>query len=129
VKAAGADEVIEALEQAGVLREVDDEEEYPGPGRPARRWQVNPALRLRSGQALVAKPAAQIAEKKTSPDSDALSARAAGGEGGDPRLPALSAAEGRRGEGEMNRSIETEASHMLDAPPRAPIPVQTDWPK
>jgi hypothetical protein len=129
VKAAGADEVIEALEQAGVLREVDDEEEYPGPGRPARRWQVNPALRLRSGQALVAKPAAQIAEKKTSPDSDALSARAAGGEGGDPRLPALSAAEGRRGEGEMNRSLSTEASHMLDAPPRAPIPVQTDWPK
>ena len=57
VNAAGADEVILALEQAGVLREVDDEEEYPGPGRPARRWQVNPAL--------LAKPAAQIAEKKT----------------------------------------------------------------
>jgi len=44
VKAAGADEVILALEQAGVLRQVEDEEEYPGPGRPARRWQVNPAL-------------------------------------------------------------------------------------
>jgi hypothetical protein len=57
VNAAGADEVILALEQAGVLREVDDEEEDPGPGRPARRWQVNPAL--------LAKPAAQIAEKKT----------------------------------------------------------------
>src|SRR5882757_7935698 len=56
VKAAGADEVILALEQAGVLREVDDEEEYPGRGRPARRWQVNPAL--------LAKPAAQIAEKR-----------------------------------------------------------------
>ena len=54
MNAAGADEVILALEQAGVLREVDDEEEYPGPGRPARRWQVNPAL--------LAKPAAQIAE-------------------------------------------------------------------
>ena len=33
MNAAGADEVILALEQAGVLREVDDEEEYPGPGR------------------------------------------------------------------------------------------------
>jgi hypothetical protein len=57
VNAAGADEVILALEQAGVLREVKDDEEdddYPGRGRPARRWQVNPAL--------LAKPAAQIAE-------------------------------------------------------------------
>ena len=53
VKAAGADEVIEALEQAGVLREADDEDD-PGPGRPARRWEVNPSL--------LAKPAAQIAE-------------------------------------------------------------------
>ena len=61
MNAAGADEVILALEQAGVLREVDDEEEYPGPGRPARRWQVNPVL--------LAKPVAQIAEKKTSPDA------------------------------------------------------------
>ena len=34
VNAAGADEVILALEQAGVLREVDDEEEYPGPRPP-----------------------------------------------------------------------------------------------
>jgi hypothetical protein len=135
VKAAGADEVILALEQAGVLREVDDEEEYPGPGRPARRWQVNPALRPgsgqalrpRSGQALPAKPAAQIAEKKTSPDSDALSAHAVG-EGGAPRVPALGAAEGR-GEGEMGRSIETESSRVLDTPPHVPISVQTDWPK
>ena len=55
VNAAGADEVILALEEAGVLREVDDEEDYRGRGRPARRWQVNPAL--------LAKPAAQIAEK------------------------------------------------------------------
>jgi hypothetical protein len=61
VKAAGADEVILALEQAGVLREVDDEEEYPGPGRPARRWQVNPAL--------LAKPAAQIAESPSLPSA------------------------------------------------------------
>jgi hypothetical protein len=69
VKAAGADEVIQALEQAGVLREVDDEEEYPGPGRPARRWQVNPGLRLRAGQALPAKPAAQIAESPSLPSA------------------------------------------------------------
>ena len=95
-----------------------------------------PALRLRAGQALAAKPLAQIAEKKTSQDYNTLSAGAAGGEGGDPRLPALSAAEGPalsvaegRGEGEVGRSLSTEASHMLDAPPRAPIPVQTDWPK
>ncbi len=62
VKAAGADEVIQLLEQAGVLRELDDEEAYPRPGRPARRWEVNPAL--------LPKPAAQIAETKTSPDSE-----------------------------------------------------------
>jgi len=91
VKAAGADEVILALEQAGVLREVDDEEDYPGPGRPARRWQVNPALLAKSAAQIAqtpslpsaagevsssyddggvgsAKPLAQIAEKQTSPD-------------------------------------------------------------
>jgi Protein of unknown function (DUF3987) len=63
VKAAGADQVILALEQAGVLREVeDDDEDYPGPGRPAKRWQVNPALRLGAAQAPPAKPLAQIAE-------------------------------------------------------------------
>ena len=61
VNAAGADEVILALEQAGVLRELDDEEEDPGPGRPARRWQVNPAL--------LAKPAAQIAESPSLPSA------------------------------------------------------------
>ena len=50
VNAAGADEVILALEQAGVLREVEvDEEDYPSPGRPARRWQVNPALARKTG--------------------------------------------------------------------------------
>ena len=98
VNAAGADEVIEALEEAGVLREVDDEEEYRGRGRPARRWQVNPAL--------LAEPAAQIAEKERKQafrDSDALSAHASlrlvGGERGDPRL---------RGEGEVGRSLSTE---------------------
>jgi hypothetical protein len=61
VNAAGAAGVILALEQAGVLPEVDDEEEYPGPGRPARRWQVNPAL--------LAKPAAQIAESLSLPSA------------------------------------------------------------
>ena len=61
VNAAGADEVIQALEQAGVLREVEvDEEDYPARGRPARRWRVNPGL--------LAKPPAQIAEKKKPPD-------------------------------------------------------------
>jgi hypothetical protein len=94
VNAAGADEVILALEQAGVLREVDDEEEYPGRGRPARRWQVNPAL--------LAKPAAQIAEKKTSPDSKEV--------GADPPTPVPSAAQ-------------------ADPPPRAPAPAQAGWPK
>ena len=69
VNAAGADEVILALEQAGVLREVDDEEEYPGPGRPARRWQVNPALRPGSAKAPTAKPAAQIAESPSLPSA------------------------------------------------------------
>jgi len=69
VKAAGADEVIQALEQAGVLREVDDEEEYPGPGRPARRWQVNPGLRLRAEQAPPAKSLAQIAESPSLPSA------------------------------------------------------------
>ena len=69
VKAAGADEVILALEQAGVLREVDDEEDYPGPGRPARRWQVNPGLRPRPGQAPPAKSLAQIAESPSLPSA------------------------------------------------------------
>jgi hypothetical protein len=61
VNAAGADEVILALEGAGVLREVEVEEEYPSPGRPARRWQVNPAL--------LAKPAAQIAQTPSLPSA------------------------------------------------------------
>jgi hypothetical protein len=104
VNAAGADEVILALEQAGMLREVDDEEEYPGPGRPARRWQVNPVL--------LAKPTAQIAEKKTSPDSKEVE--------GDPRLPVRSAAE-ERGEGEV--------AYQAAAPPGVPAPVQAEWPK
>ena len=67
VNAAGADEVILALEQAGVLREVEVDEDYPSPGRPARRWQVNPALRL--APAPSAKPAAQIAESPSLPSA------------------------------------------------------------
>ena len=67
VNAAGADEVIQALEQAGVLREVEDEEDYPSRGRPARRWQVNPALR--PAPARTAKPAAQIAESPGLPSA------------------------------------------------------------
>jgi Protein of unknown function (DUF3987) len=63
VKATGADEVILSLEQAGVLREVVDEEEYPSRGRPVRRWQVNPGL--------LAKPAAQIAESPSLPSAAA----------------------------------------------------------
>jgi hypothetical protein len=120
VNAAGADEVILALEQAGVLREVDDEEEHPGRGRPARRWQVNPAL--------LAKPLAQIAEKKTSPDSDALSAHAVEEEEGDPRVPALSAAEGPVPSAAEER-WEGEVAYQAAAPPRVPAPVQADWPK
>ena len=70
VNAAGADEVILALEQAGVLREVDgDDEDYPSRGRPARRWQVNPALRPGPAQAPSAKPAAQIAESPGLPSA------------------------------------------------------------
>jgi Protein of unknown function (DUF3987) len=61
VNAAGADEVILALEQAGALREVEVDEDYPSPGRPARRWQVNPVL--------LAKPAAQIAESPSLPSA------------------------------------------------------------
>jgi hypothetical protein len=62
VNAAGADEVILALEQAGALREVEiDEEDFPARGRPARRWQVNPAL--------LAKPVAQIAQTPSLPSA------------------------------------------------------------
>jgi hypothetical protein len=44
VDANGADQVIYRLEGAGVLRPLS--RELSGPGRPARRWQVNPALAL-----------------------------------------------------------------------------------
>jgi hypothetical protein len=43
VTAAAADQVIFRLETAGVLRALRDEP-FLRSGRPARRWQVNPAL-------------------------------------------------------------------------------------
>ena len=51
VNAAGADEVIEALEEAGVLREVDDEEDYRAPRPPgaALAGQSGAARRTRCG--------------------------------------------------------------------------------
>ena len=111
VNAAGADEVIEALEEAGVLREVDDEEEYRGRGRPARRWQVNPAL--------LAEPAAQIAEKITaSPATGRPSLPAHVSEGREPRLlcTALSAncrkRKRRRREGEVDRLLPKRQSRL-----------------
>jgi hypothetical protein len=122
VNAAGADEVILALEQAGVLREVDDEEDYPGRGRPARRWQVNPAL--------LAKPAAQIAEipfdgpQASRPAHDSSGPRASGS------LMSERDARGPEEAGlEVHNSIDTGPSHVLDAPLRAPAPVQAEWPK
>jgi hypothetical protein len=102
VNAAGADEVILALEQAGVLREVDDEEEYPGPGRPARRWQVNPAL--------LAKPLAQIAETPLA----------------GPQAPVLSEAEGSR---PAHDSSGPRASGSLMSERDARGPEEADWPK
>jgi hypothetical protein len=86
VNAAGADEVILALEQAGVLREVEEEDDdYPSRGRPARRWQVNPSLCAKPAAQIAESPSlssaagevssshakslAQIAEKQTAPDS------------------------------------------------------------
>ena len=99
VNAAGADEVILALEQAGVLREVEvDEEDYPpaaarrGAGRSIRRLLAKPAAQIAESPSLPsaagevsssdddggvgslgsspsAESLAQIAEKQTAPDS------------------------------------------------------------
>ena len=130
VNAAGADEVILALEQAGVLREVDDEEEYPSRGRPARRWQVNPAL--------LAKPAAQIAEipfdgPQAPVLSEAEGSRPAHDSSGPRASGSLMSERDARGPEEagleVHNSIDTEPSHVLDAPPRVPAPVQAEWPK
>jgi uncharacterized protein DUF3987 len=107
VKAAGADEVIQALEQAGVLREAEnvDDDGYPRPGRPARRWQVNPAL--------LTEPVAQIAETPLA----------------EPRVPVPGEAEGCRPAHDPEMDLEHEAGHPLDPPPHAPMPVLADWPK
>ena len=123
VKAAGADEVIQALEEAGVLREADDEEDYPRPGRPARRWGVNPAL--------LAKPAAEIAETPPAGETE-VSAPAHDSSG--PRAPRSLMSEPKargpeEGALEAHSSIETERVHVPDTPPRVSIPVQMDWPK
>jgi hypothetical protein len=80
-----------------------------------------PALRLRAGQALAAKPLAQIAEKKTSQDSNTLSAGAAGGEGGDPRLPALSKAEGLEGANRSRIAYRFAASAMTSPATRGSL--------
>ena len=143
VNAAGADEVILALEQAGVLREVEvDEEDYPARGRPARRWQVNPALRPGSGQALLAKPAAQIAESpgrpsaagEVSPSDDACPERGrrdggVGSLGSRPSAESLAQiAEKKTSADSREEEEEDEVTPQADAP-RAPAPVQMDWPK
>jgi hypothetical protein len=135
VNAAGADEVILALEQAGVLREIDDEEEDPGPGRPARRWQVNPAL--------LAKPAAQIAESPSLPSAagevsssyDACPERSRrdGGVGSLESKPSTESlariAEKQIAPDSKEEGKEGEVTPLPEAPPRAPAPVQMDWPK
>jgi hypothetical protein len=127
VNAAGADEVILALEQAGVLREVDDDEDdYPGRGRPARRWQVNPAL--------LAKPTAQIAESPGLPSAagEVSSSYDDGGVGSPgSRLPAESLAriaEKKTSPDSKEEEEEGEETPQADAP-RAPAPVPMDWPK
>jgi hypothetical protein len=130
VNAAGADAVILALEQAGVLRGVEDEEEYPGRGRPARRWQVNPAL--------LAKPAAQIAESPGLPSAagevsssyDACPERSRR-DGGVGSLGSRPSAESLARIAEKKTSPDSKEEKedgQADAP-RAPAPVPVDWPK
>jgi hypothetical protein len=98
VNAAGADEVILALEQAGVLREVevDEEEDYPARGRPARRWQVNPGLLAKSPAQIAETPSLPSAAGEVSPSYDACPERSRrdGGVGSlGSRAPANSAAQ------------------------------------
>ena len=52
--------MILARKQAGVLREVevDEEEDFPARGRPARRWQVNPGLCWQNRPAQIAQSSA-----------------------------------------------------------------------
>ena len=44
VSATEADRVLTRLTAAGIVRRPDDDDVSPGRGRPAERWQVNPAL-------------------------------------------------------------------------------------
>jgi hypothetical protein len=126
VKAAGADEVILALEQAGVLREVDDDEDYPGRGRPARRWQVNPGL--------LAKTTAQIAESPSLPSaagevSSSYDDGGVGSLGSSPSAESLARiAEKKTSADSKEEEEEGEVTPQADAP-RAPAPVPMDWPK
>ncbi len=116
VNAAGADEVILALEQAGVLREVEVDEDYPSPGRPARRWQVNPALRPGPAQVPSAKPAAQIAESPNLPS-------AAG---------KVSPTYGDGEVGSLESSLSAESLARIAEKPTAPDSkdaANADWPK
>ena len=131
VNAAGADEVILALEQAGVVREVEDEEEdYPARGRPVWRWQVNPAL--------LAKPAAQIAETPSLPSAageasssyDASPERSRRDAGvGSPGSRPSAESPARIAEKQISAELQEEVTLYADAPPRVPAPVPMDWPK
>jgi hypothetical protein len=125
VNAAGADEVILALEQAGVLREVEDEEEYPSRGRPARRWQVNPAL--------LAKQAAQIAESPGLPSaagevSSSYDDGGVGSLGSRPSAESLARIAEKKTSAESKEEEEVGVTPQAD-PPRATAPVPMDWPK
>src|SRR5260370_1404209 len=101
VNADGGQQVIFRLERAGLLRALSDEP--AGPGRPARRWPVNPML--------LGKHGAEIAETQTPSPRPSPPSQESGGDGvagiaeidrGDPKTvssraeaPALSEAEGR----------------------------------
>ena len=70
VTAAAADQVIYRLEAAGILRGLRDEP-FSHNGRPARRWQVNPALVL---PVKAASGVAESAETPSDADADDISA-------------------------------------------------------
>src|SRR5260370_29978447 len=96
VNADGGQQVIFRLERAGLLRALSYEP--AGPGRPARRWQVNPML--------LGKQGAEIAETQTPsprPSPPSQESGAAGGGG--------VAAVGRGG-------CETPGLREGEAPPR-----------
>src|SRR5260370_28304194 len=72
VNADGAQQVIFRLERAGLLRALSYEP--AGPGRPARRWQVNPML--------LGKQGAEIAETQTPSPRPSPPSQESGGGGG-----------------------------------------------